>query len=82
MELEDKFFLDSLILEKEEGISLVHLYDGNGMYIVLISLLPNGQIFPSTSGTWWCMMSSEVENVYKTTRFDGDKIEDRICRLP
>ena len=33
MELEEKFFLDSLILEKKKGVSLDHLYDGKQVYI-------------------------------------------------
>ena len=33
MELEEKFFLPSLILEKKKGISLDHLYDGRQVYI-------------------------------------------------
>lgn len=57
MELEEKFFLDSFILEKKKGISLDHLSDGSKSISALISLLPDKpKSCRALIGTWWFMM--------------------------
>lgn len=69
MELEDKFFLDSLILEKKKGISLDHLYDGKQVYICSYQFAARqAEILSSTK--WDLVVYDEahkLRNVYKTT---------------
>ena len=68
MELEDKFFLPSLILEKKKGISLDHLYDGKQVYICSYQFAAKqAEILSSTK--WDLVVYDEahkLRNVYKT----------------
>ena len=69
MELEDKFFLPSLILEKKKGISLDHLYDGKQVYICSYQFAAR-QAEMLSSTKWDLVVYDEahkLRNVYKTT---------------
>ncbi len=69
MELEDKFFLPSLILEKKKGISLDHLYDGKQVYICSYQFASRQTNL--LSRTRWDLVvydeAHKLRNVYKPT---------------
>lgn len=69
MELEDKFFLSSLILEKKKGISLDHLYDGKQVYICSYQFAARQADL--LSRTHWDLVvydeAHKLRNVYKPT---------------
>ena len=69
MELEEKFFLDSLILEKKKGISLDHLYDGKQIYICSYQFAARQADL--LSRTHWDLVvydeAHKLRNVYKST---------------
>ena len=69
MELEDKFFLSSLILEKKKGISLDHLYDGKQVYICSYQFAARQADI--LSRTHWDLVvydeAHKLRNVYKST---------------
>ena len=69
MELEEKFFLDSFILEKKKGISLDHLSDGKQIYICSYQFASRqAEIL---SRTHWDLVvydeAHKLRNVYKST---------------
>ena len=68
MELEDKFFLPSLILEKKKGISLDHLYDGKQVYICSYQFAARQA--ETLSATKWDLVvydeAHKLRNVYKS----------------
>lgn len=69
MELEEKFFLDSFILEKKKGISLDHLSDGKQIYICSYQFASRqAEIL---SRTHWNLVvydeAHKLRNVYKST---------------
>ncbi len=69
MELEDKFFLPSLILEKKKGVSLDHLYDGKQVYICSYQFASRQTSL--LSRTRWDLVvydeAHKLRNVYKPT---------------
>lgn len=69
MELEDKFFLPSLILEKKKGIFLDHLYDGKQVYICSYQFASRQTNL--LSRTRWDLVvydeAHKLRNVYKPT---------------
>ena len=69
MELEEKFFLPSLILEKKKGISLDHLYDGKQIYICSYQFAARQADI--LSRTHWDLVvfdeAHKLRNVYKST---------------
>ena len=69
MELEDKFFLTSLILEKKKGVSLDRLYDGKQVYICSYQFAARqAEILSSTK--WDLVVYDEahkLRNVYRAT---------------
>lgn len=69
MELEDKFFLPSLILEKKKGIFLDHLYDGKQVYICSYQFASRQTSL--LSRTRWDLVvydeAHKLRNVYKPT---------------
>ena len=69
MELEDKFFLPSLILEKKKGISLDHLHDGKQIYICSYQFAARQADI--LSRTHWDLVvydeAHKLRNVYKST---------------
>ena len=68
MELEDKFFLDSLILEKKQGIYLNHLYDGKQVYIYSYQYAAR-QAETLSAAKWDLVVYDEahkLRNVYKS----------------
>ena len=68
MELEDKFFLPSLILEKKKGISLDHLYDGKQVCICSYQFAARQAEY--LSATKWDLVvydeAHKLRNVYKS----------------
>ena len=68
MELEDKFFLPSLILEKKKGISLANLYGGKHVYICSYQFAARQA--ESLSATKWDLVvydeAHKLRNVYKS----------------
>ena len=69
MELEDKFFLHSLILEKKKGFSLDHLYEGKQVYICSYQFAARQA--ETLSATKWDLVvydeAHKLRNVYKPT---------------
>ena len=69
MELEDKFFLPSLILEKKKSVSLDRLYDGKQVYICSYQFAARqAEILSSTK--WNLVVYDEahkLRNVYRST---------------
>ena len=69
MELEEKFFLPSLILEKKKGVSLDHLHDGKQIYICSYQFAARQADI--LSRTHWDLVvydeAHKLRNVYKST---------------
>ena len=69
MEMEDKFFLPSIILEKKKGVSLDHLHDGKQIYICSYQFAARQADL--LSRTRWDLVvydeAHKLRNVYKTT---------------
>ena len=69
VELEDKYFLQSLILEKKKGISLDHLHDGRQVYICSYRFAAR-QAGLLAQTRWGLVVFDEahkLRNVYRTT---------------
>ena len=83
LELEDKFFLQSLILEKKKGIALDHLADGRQVYICSYQFAARQANL--LSQTRWDLVvydeAHKLRNVYKSTPSMATRLKDAFADI-